>query len=190
MKEESRKRIISKDGEVLEEKIYTNDYKREVIPYKQEAGFLKSFHLIEPPFERLQELGAFYKMSLTVQRYTNMIMVRRKGSAMQPATRKDLQELLGTSLKYVNRFLAEARRKRIIASIRTGNKTHYVINPAYCYNGGGIDPILFNTFLEDEYFVLGLTYKSIKQYEIDTGEDVLPRIEANFPMMGKLLRRR
>ncbi len=172
-------------GEILAQKKYIKKDDKRIIPYKERYGFVKSFNHITPKFDRLQEQGAYSILSATIQRYTNMIMVRRKNSSLRPATRKDIQNILCVGEKFVDRFLSEARKKMIIASMRTGNKTHYVINPAYCFNGGGIDPILFNIFIDDKNFVMGLTVKSILRYKKDTGENIMPVLQELHPMIAK-----
>jgi hypothetical protein len=161
--------FIEDDKAELEEwkKIHLSPF-----PYKPNSRYTKAYHTGRPEYSNSSFLGYFYILSTHLQPSLNCIAFRRyKGEKVGwvPANRVDLQNILKVSKATVSRFLDESINKQIIAEgkIRVGSKkeTRLIVNPAYAFNGGRLDNMLYDIFKECEEFQKTLSDEEKKWYE-------------------------
>ena len=150
------------------------------ISFKNQSKFTKLFSYNKPPFKN--ELFQFYFYSLlhTAQQFTNIIISKKNGHLIH-ANKDEIQKILTKSKRTVERFLNEANILGAIIKVDGGSFNGYVINPAYAYNGFGIDPFIFLIFEKNKAFINSLSKKNIQEYYSYTKTDFSKSIKKNFP---------
>ena len=174
-------------GEILGNTIIEKDIKenRKYVVFKNNHSFAKTFTYEIPEFSNKMYLAYFFELIHRLEKYTNIIVVKRNGSICS-ASRSDIKSILDISESTFSRFISEARKSGAMATINVSGIFGYCINPAYAYNGAGIDPMLFRIFENDERFILSLNSQSIADFKEKTGNDYMQVIKEKHPVIYKL----
>ena len=123
--------------------------------YKRRNSFSKVYRNVPDPYVKAVYNGYFYSLMKLVEVNTNFIVVR-KGSGYELASASDFASVLGVSMKTVRRFLNVSVERRVMASVRVGDVSGFIANPAYCFNGRRTNPTLYLLFKDDAVFMQGL----------------------------------
>jgi len=168
-------------GEILSSSTFSKKIpEKSFIKFKPQSKFTKLFSYIEPPFSNDPFQLYFYRLMHSAQQFTNIIVAKRNGFNIH-ADKKLISKMLDKSERTIERFIKEAISIGAITKVDGGAFSGYVINPAYAYNGYGIDPFLFLIFEKNEAFISSLTRKNIQEYYSYTKTDFAKSIKKNFP---------
>ena len=176
------------DGCVVRESQYVRNPGSNIIEFKPSSSFCKVFVNSMPSFSKETYYSYFFKLIHKMQRHSNIIITRTNGM-VTTADIDNLCKYLDIKESAFRKFLTEAKKLRIIAGLMTTSGYGYVINPAYAYNGSGIDIMLFMIFEKDERFVDSLTKTQIAMFKTATGSNYMKNIEHNFPKIYNKLTR-
>ena len=176
-------------GEIISDKTYEYHAKK-LIKFKGDDAFTKVFVNASPILSKEAFYSYFYKLIHIIQKHTNVLVLRKfkedgsgREKKISTATAPMLADYLNISLQHFRRFLTDAKKKGAIAGLHTSEGYGYVINPAYAYNGAGINAILFSIFDKDEVFVHNLSKEHLNDYKKITGNDYMLNIKDNFPKL-------
>ena len=179
--------IDENTGEVLHQIEKTKKVRKHkgFVMYKSRYRFAKMFLGEKPNFEVSSHLGYFYELVHHVEALTNIIVVMR-GGIYRTAQKEDIKNMINISESTYQRFMCESRNIGSIATFNTKDRCGYMVNPAYAYNGFGIDPIVYRVFELDEIFIKSLDVGNIEELEAMLGGGVRKHIRKNFPQIYKL----
>ena len=167
-------------GEILSERKYRTKVKEGIVHFKPNNSFAKVFINKVPPYTKKIYHGYFSLLLHIMQKHSNILVVK-KGRSLTTANATDIREYLELGESTFRRFITESNKYRIVLGLLTTAGYGYVINPAYAYNGAGIDVGLFMKFEHDRAFVESLNNKQIEDYNNETGSDYMYNIKINFP---------
>lgn len=174
-------------GVVISQKEYSNLKDPNIITFKPNSTFTKVFCAIQPNFSKMVYAGYFFNLIRAVQTSSNLLVVRKQGSngvRISVGHAEDLAEFIGVSLNSFRKFLTEAKKLGAIIGVTTTDGYGYIVNPAYAYNGEGIDIMLYMIFVKNEAFVNSLTITQITDYNNVTNTNYMENIRHNFPLIA------
>ncbi len=124
------------------------------VSFKGGFGKLSTENFAE--FKKASYSGYFY--TLLNHMTVGNVIIKDRADSLVPASRNDVESMLGITHSVCDAFLAECRKKGYICSLKnkSGKKVYYV-NPAYCFIGNRMTHELYYAFCDDECFVNSLS---------------------------------
>jgi len=136
-----------------------------IVHYKDRYRYVRSFKGLDPEYSSFYLYGIFCKLSKMTARYINLIVILKRGR-LEPANQQDLIEYFGISKGTMDKFMKESYAGGYIRRVNVSGLKGYVINPAFAYDGHGVDAILYSIFKDDKNFMKDISSSEIDRFEL------------------------
>ena len=115
------------------------------------------------------DLGKFYKILNKLTHKANTLL-NKNDTRSNPMKKNDIAELLNLEIKATERYLKKLKDKGVIKLVVIGDKSHYMVNPLYAFNGSFIGSYTYINFRDEIEKLIDIPdeVKSLWDYEFNS----------------------